>query len=745
MGVIAVLGMAVMSTWAAGGAPVVDSTPTASLDTAETWVQDTCALIYKGRMEEALGQLSQVDGGMTSNDQVVALEGILHDYQALSDARAQSRQEAYQKELDKITRMKQGKSAVAPDPNQSHDPNKPVDETFDPNDPNDLVVALSVLASAREYASPDQRKELFQDTFVQDVLQRSLSEATQDEAEGRWSDSYARCYWWLDEIDPNNVGYKDYTEELLDKIRIASSFEDSPCETSVERYKGIRPEIFERAMQVLDTFYVSRIDYGQMAKDSLDQCRLLTEVLTALPQKTLAQSSLDLNTPPEPNALNAWNAVIKTLVQDVEQRTDGLTFQGFLKLFHRVLELNHTTVNIPEQILVAQFSQAAFASLDPHTYLVWPKEIEDFSQAMNNEFTGIGVEISKQQGVLTVGSLLLDTPAYRAGLDVDDVIEAVNGLPTKDLPLSCAVMKIKGPKGSTVNLTIRRDGVPKPFDVKITRDVINVPTLQGWQRLNTGQWRYIIDPNDKIGYVRLTSFGRDTDEEFEATLDELEKNGLKGLVMDLRTNPGGHLDTAVNIVDMFIKDGLIVSTRPGFGFQQQWEIAHSKGTHPDYPLVILVNSDSASASEIVSGALSDDHYKRAILVGQRTHGKGSVQMIRAEGLEGAQLKFTMAYYHLPSGQRVNSRAAMEKMGRHDWGVAPNIKVALRTDEARKLWQVERKNAVLIQADREANHKEEAKPTLAETLASDPQLAVGLMVVKAQLAQRGELATEAHSM
>ena len=198
---------------------------------------------------------------------------------------------------------------------------------------------------------------------------------------------------------------------------------------------------------------------------------------------------------------------------------------------------------------------------------------------------------------------------------------------------------------------------------------------------------------------------------------------------------------AVNIVDMFVKEGLIVSTQPGFGFSPQYEMARPEGTHADYPLVILINSNSASASEIVSGALSDPHYKRAVLVGGRSHGKGSVQMIRGEGLGGAQLKFTMAYYHLPSGQRVESRDAMEKLNRKDWGVGPDVKVPLRTDEVRKLYRVERENAVLIQADREANHTEDPKPTLTETLESDPQLAIALMVAKAQLAERnGMIAT-----
>ena len=171
-------------------------------------------------------------------------------------------------------------------------------------------------------------RKLFADDFVKGVIERSMANAAQAESEGNWSDSYAQCYWWLQEIDPNNVGYKAYTEELIDKIRIASSFEDSVCETSVERYKGIRPVIFEQAIRVLDLFYVSRIDYGQMAKDALGQCRLLTEVLAALPEKTFSETSLDLNERPSQDQLNAWNALLRTLVTEVEQGDHGAVESG---------------------------------------------------------------------------------------------------------------------------------------------------------------------------------------------------------------------------------------------------------------------------------------------------------------------------------------------------------------------------------------------------------------------------------
>jgi carboxyl-terminal processing protease len=196
---------------------------------------------------------------------------------------------------------------------------------------------------------------------------------------------------------------------------------------------------------------------------------------------------------------------------------------------------------------------------------------------------------------------------------------------------------------------------------------------------------------------------------------------------------------------MFVEEGVIVKRESGFGRMPIYEMAHKKGTHPDYPLVILINSSSASASEIVAGALADKRYKRAILVGTRTHGKGSVQGITGLYTDllgrggGAQLKYTMAYYHLPSGQRVESRDEMEKLGRKDWGIAPNVDVELRNDELKKMAEVQRDNDVLVKANHNGTGTEFKKYTIKETLASDPQLAVALLVIKSQLIQADMLA------
>jgi carboxyl-terminal processing protease len=416
----------------------------------------------------------------------------------------------------------------------------------------------------------------------------------------------------------------------------------------------------------------------------------------------------------------------------------GLTQTDFLQIYDRIFILNNATLKIPEPVLAVHMAQGALQSLDPHTTIIWPNQIPNFEKDMTGEFSGIGIEIIKPQGKLTVASLLPDTPAYRAGLDAGDIIIKIDGVPTRDMSLHCAVKRITGPKGTPVQLTIQREDAEGIMDLTIVRDTIDVPMIRGWQRTTSGQWKYIIDPQSRIAHVRIMSFSSPrVASDFDRVLKNLEKDGLNGLILDLRSNMGGHLDKAVSLVDMFVKQGMIVQTKPGLGYTRvpTTEWAHRRGTHPDYPLVILINSVSASASEIVAGALADPKHERAILVGERTHGKGSVQSIFSRGLYGAELKCTMAYYHLPSGQRVNTRDAMEKQGRRDWGVAPDVQLVLRSDEARALWDIQKENDVLVQANN-SHQKQSKKHSIEDLLEVDHQLAVGLLLVKAKLIEKG---------
>jgi carboxyl-terminal processing protease len=216
----------------------------------------------------------------------------------------------------------------------------------------------------------------------------------------------------------------------------------------------------------------------------------------------------------------------------------------------------------------------------------------------------------------------------------------------------------------------------------------------------------------------------------------LEKEGLKGLILDLRYNSGGYLQAAADIVDLFVKEGVIVKSEPRQGLAT-YEIAHRSGTHPDYPMAVLINGASASASEIVAGALQDPKNKRATLVGNRSYGKGSVQVVTPFTGDGSQLKYTIAYYHLPSDQRVENRYQLEKEGRKDWGIAPDVEVKMRGNEIKEMIDIQRHNDVLARMDHEANGGSMERHALKETLQADPQLSIALLVVQSKLLAQGE--------
>ena len=706
----------------------------ATTSTESAFVEQACKLIYQGRFEAADSLIRQASTNRSNPLGATArqLVYIADEYKQIAEYRQSTQETAYSQTLADLEKLKEP------------------GDVNDTRDTNDITAALSVIAKAGEFAGSKQKEQLLSDAFVKEIIQTAIDNAATHEVEGKWLEAYTNCYGWLVAIDPNNEGYSDHAQELLDKATLAMVFEDSPCETSEERFLGVREDMFVRAVNFLNSHYVSILNYNEMATKALEQCKLLAEVIgtssrfsTELEGNGTSNTNV-MNIAWEPKELSAWCAAIDGILDELGDASSKLSRKDFLKIFETTLELNKATVDLPRTILISQFAEASLAALDPYTVIVWPRQMQDFEQMMTNEFMGIGIEISKQKGLLTVSSLLIDTPAFHSTLDAGDVIEKVNGLSTKDMTLFCAAKKIKGPAGTKVKLTVRRPNDDEAvedtvFDVTIVRDKIVVPTVRGWQRTHEGKWLHMLDEENKIGYVRLTGFSTDTAFGLERVLQELEDQGLRGLIMDLRYNTGGLLDSAVAVADKFIDDGWIVKRQPRAGQMAIFEYAHRRGTHPNLPLVILINSSSASASEIVAGALADEVNKRAILVGTRTHGKGSVQGITSYIGKGAQLKYTQAYYHLPSGQRVESRDAMEKLGRKDWGVGPNIEVELRSDEIKKLAEVQRHNDVLVKADHEDANENFKKHTIEETLDADPQLAVGLLAVRSKLIQAETLA------
>jgi carboxyl-terminal processing protease len=689
-------------------------------------IEKACAFIEQGKFDEA-GQLirSQKDGELVSQ-----LRDIIEQWQKLEETRRLQQEAAYKEQLAKFERLKAGKPA------DTNDANGSTSSPQDANEPNSPVVILAAVVRTNEFANEKQKKALLSDPCVLDAIDSAKAEAAELEGKGKWLEAYIRCYSWLSAMEPNNKTYTDYAERLIEKAEVAGSFQDSPCETGKQRFEGVKRKIFERAVDALNFNYVSKIDYREMTVKGVRRSRSLAEVVQTLTSRGREPNALGLGESfadfrPDANSLAKLCSGLAALEEETAGWPEDVGKSNFLSAFEKVLELNLTSARMPEGVLIAHFADASFSALDPYTVIVWPTNVADFEKAMTQEFSGIGIEITKQKGQLTVGSLLPDTPAYNSGLDADDVIESVDGTPTKDMTLPCAVKYITGPPGTKVTLMVRSEGEQQPRQITITRAKITVPTIRGWQRTAEGKWQHIVDEQERIGYVRVTSFTEKTASDLENTLKELEASGIRGLILDLRYNSGGLFESAVEIANKFLNDGLIVITRPRFG-TPVYSAAHSKDTHPEYPLVVLINPGSASASEIVAGALADPRQRRAMLVGERTHGKGVVQGITHYPGEGAQLKYTMAHYYLPSGQRVKSQEEAEKEGTKEWGIGPNITVELRSDELRKMLDVQRDNDVLVKAGHDNAVSPVKRHTIEQTLKADPQLTTAILVIKSKL-------------
>jgi carboxyl-terminal processing protease len=666
-----------------------------------------CGMIVKGDFENADKILAAAD--VSRNGRLAQLNRIVDTYEDMRSKRQTATAKALKDEEDKLKGLhdKYGPDAVV--------------------DVNDIGEVMAVAIKTRGYAGEKEKEAIMQDAFVKRVIATALDKGRELDAKGEWIDAYAGCYYWLVNLDEDNAEYKELAELMGEKALIEMALKDDSCgQTSKERHEGIRSDMVIRAIRALEINYVEKLDYTDMARKGLKRCHLLAEVLT----KTTKQ----LDYAADPDHAAKWDLAIDSIEKELAESPQGITNEKFRMIFGEVLALNSITLGVDEEIVIAQFAEAAFSSLDPHTTLVWPWQVKDFQKMITKQFIGIGVEISKATGKLKVVSLLPDTPAYKSGLDAGDEILEVNGESTVDMSIICAVSKITGPKGTDVTLTIRHEGSDKTQKITIVRDRIVVPPIRGWQRADNGEWNYIVDEENRLGYIRITDFTETTATDMDEILAGLEKGGLNGLIIDLRFNSGGYLVTAAAVVDMFVEKGVIVRSQPRSGFATT-ENAHKEGTHPNYPMVVLINGQSASASEIVAGALQDPKFQRATLVGTRSYGKGSVQVITPYTGGDSQLKYTMAYYHLPSGQRVKNRYMMEKEGRKDWGIEPDVEVELSIDELREMVDVQRDNEILVKADHD-NKQPVERHSLAKTLEADKQLAVGVLVLQSKMIQAG---------
>jgi carboxyl-terminal processing protease len=321
---------------------------------------------------------------------------------------------------------------------------------------------------------------------------------------------------------------------------------------------------------------------------------------------------------------------------------DEATYKG-LSNFTRVLDLieRNYVDNVDPHKLTVSAIEGMMKTLDPYSAYLSPERYRELEIGTSGEFGGVGMEVTVENGVLTVITPIEGTPAAKAGIKPGDQIIAIDGKPTQGMIADEAVKVLRGPKGSSVKITVRSKGSETPRDVTLIREIIHVKSVES-KLLDNG-----------IGYVKLSQFQEKTSDELTKAIEKLEsknKGALKGLILDLRNNPGGLLTEAVGVADQFVNEGLIVSVRGRAEDQSTEYYATKKAIFHNYPLVVLVNKGSASASEVVAEALQDD--KRALILGTKTFGKGSVQtIIRLD--DGSGLKLTTAKFYAPSGRSIS--------------------------------------------------------------------------------------------
>ena len=333
--------------------------------------------------------------------------------------------------------------------------------------------------------------------------------------------------------------------------------------------------------------------------------------------------------------------------------------------------------------LVTAAMKGMLSSLDPHSQFMDPNDFRDMQDDTRSRFNGLGIEVSMKNGLPTVVTAMEDTPAAKAGILSGDQILRINGVSTERMDLQDAINVLRGPAGRKVTLTLLRPSTKEIKDYSLERAEIKVQSVKGARLLDaelTGPFR--------MGYIRLIQFNEPTAEELSKALDELQKQGMQALILDLRNNPGGLLNSAVDVCAQFLPPNTKVVSTQGRVASQQHDYATSgaKKERPNFPMALLINEGSASGAEIVSGALKDLH--RAILVGETTFGKGSVQNVM-QLPDGSAVRFTTAKYYTPGKQVIQGN-----------GVAPNIRVAMTPEQERALFAL--RNAENVKPEDERN-------------------------------------------
>ncbi|MHC4415923.1 MAG: S41 family peptidase [Planctomycetota bacterium] len=502
-----------------------------------------------------------------------------------------------------------------------------------------------------------------------------------------------------------------------------------------QRLLGMDHKMVRRALEKAAREHIEGQGWRPLLKGGLESLRMLATT------PALAETFPNLK---DAAKVNGWiDFLDDRLLQLARTPDEDLGYRTCNRLLDAVIEKSEETVGLPRGVILREFGDGAMQALDQFTEVVWPNKLHRFRQSTHGSFVGVGILIrhDEKRDIMVV-SPLEGTPAYFAGVKPDDRIVQVDGGSTVGWSLNDAVDRITGPKGTEVRLGIRREGFDEVIQITIVRDVIKIRSVKGWWKTGLSEtgdptWDWFIDPDTRIAYIRLSAFNEDTNEDLQAAWQDITADGKpNGLILDLRYNPGGLLTSAVDVSNLFVRNGVIVSGET----KDERKAWPDRRAEPNKAMiaedgvatVVLINQGSASASEIVAGCLQA--HGAAVVVGKRSYGKGSVQTVHPIARK-ALLKLTTQYYRLPPtavqrARGVKGRLVHRRPGAETWGVDPDIEVNTTPQEIKAAYDL--RQAADILALNEAGEPAE-RPDINDLLAKglDPQLETAVLILQAK--------------
>lgn len=620
---------------------------------ADDDVSTAYAAVLRGDVEAAQEIVDDLSTGEGKAGGVAELGGWLSQYRHMLDARKDIKQKTFE------WNCAQSQAALAED---------------------NVYLALTFAARAVPYGLNED--PLAEATWAERLVERALEEAARWESEQEWSKA-ASYYLMLQRIRPDDEGIESKDDNATRHARLEALYESR--DKMMRRIEGVDWSLMRSAVRLIAHNYYDKPDFKRAAEGGLQNLITICEtgkLFEYLDEVAKAEQR------------DAFMEQLTELYGEVQATDeDAFDYKDLLKLYRVVEDVNEETVELPEALLVMEYLEGATSELDDFTSVVWPADASEFDKYMMGGFEGVGIQLGVDELTkrLRVVTPLENSPALEAGIQAGDLIVEVDGESTRGWSTEDAVRNIMGRAGTEVVLTMFRPSTGQRIPFELTRRKIVLKTVRGIERQDQGRsedWNFMVDPDDGVAYIQLTGFHPDSARDLRAALEEASQQGMQGLILDLRNNPGGLLEVAVDTVSLFLADGEVLSTDGLSERRQVYEVS-GRAPYANLPLIVLINEGSASASEIVAGCLKD--HGRALIVGERSYGKGSVQRV-LNLTDSARLKLTTALYYLPSGRSPHRRIDAE-----EWGVEPDWKVELNPKELRRVMELNTESYV-IRAD-----------------------------------------------